>query len=661
MLALGSTFQSLLHSVRRMKYGGVVFGLLALFAAGHTTGNPQPLVGEEPADASTGTVALAIGLPGAALLNAFTLNTGIPMLNTGRAPASNVQITSIALTGGAVLTSPSLPFSLGSIGTPSMDGGMKPLFADFNSPSASLVPGGQYTLTVTGTYQLNGTTITFTLTQTLQIPGAAPGSADSNTASAAAHPPQGPFAPQPPTLNEFDANEPAFIEPIGPSVPVTPSSSTSSTQPPNAAAAEVQWPTPLAGAVTIPFNQGLGDGLFHGYPQEPSGASAFRSSGNVVFITANSSAVYSTNGGSSFTKLDPTTIFYNKVDGGFCCDQIVQYVPSIDRFVWLMQFRQKKLSNGTKGPNLQRIAVASPSAIVSNAKTAWTYWNLTSDGSFGFGTNWLDYPDMSVGNNYLYVSCDEVGVGLLVIRIPLSQLAAGGTINFRYTHPTDSFGAYGGHLTQNTGDTIFWASHMHTSALRIFSWPESTTVYSWTDIGIGSYSNTGVSSKTPDGHDWLQKGSHFPGTAVIGATRSGRDLWLGWHAGTDSNFPQPHIELVDLDLDNNFNLKQQVQIWNANESFAYPALHTNAATGEIGISLEHGGSGLFENHAVGFWGDFLVYITTNSTNGVTRYGDYVTIRQNPTAKLFDAFGYEIIKLTNTTSTPNVHYVIFGRP
>src|SRR5439155_17156728 len=69
---------------------------------------------------------------------------------------------------------------------------------------------------------------------------------------------------------------------------------------------------------------------------EPSGGA---NGGGVVFMTANQFAAYSTDGGATFTQLDPTTIFPED-DGGFCCDQIVQYVPSIDRFIWLLQYRR---------------------------------------------------------------------------------------------------------------------------------------------------------------------------------------------------------------------------------------------------------------------------------------------------------------------------------
>ena len=44
----------------------------------------------------------------------------------------------------------------------------------------------------------------------------------------------------------------------------------------------------------------------------------------------------------------------------------------------------------------------------------------------------------------------------------------------------------------------------------------------------------------------------------------------------------------------------------------------NACSNEIGLSLEYGGNKKFyENHVVGFWGDFMVYITTNSDVGTT--------------------------------------------
>ena len=126
--------------------------------------------------------------------------------------------------------------------------------------------------------------------------------------------------------------------------------------------------------------------------------------------------------------------------------------------------------------------------------------------------------------------------------------------------------------------------------------------------------------------------------------------------------------MVTLDRNNSFSVIQQVQIWNNSYAFAYPALATNACTGEVGLSLEYGGNGNFENHVVGFWGDFLVYITSASNVGATRYGDYVTIRQQPATianpgNLFSAFGYGLnsVPPPGTGTRTDIRHVLFGRP
>jgi len=56
--------------------------------------------------------------------------------------------------------------------------------------------------------------------------------------------------------------------------------------------------------------------------------------GDVIMMSFNWNVDVSTNGGATWKRLDPTTIFPNSFAGGFCCDQIVTYVPSIDCFAW---------------------------------------------------------------------------------------------------------------------------------------------------------------------------------------------------------------------------------------------------------------------------------------------------------------------------------------
>jgi hypothetical protein len=269
-----------------------------------------------------------------------------------------------------------------------------------------------------------------------------------------------------------------------------------------------------------------------------------------------------------------------------------------------------------------------------------------------------------------------------VARTSLAGLAAGGTIEIDYTDPKDDGNAWGSKLSQDTGNEIFWAGHNQNNGMRIFTLMEGSNTYFWQDVGISTWANNApLSSTSPDGQNWINflfnptsqnPNGGFPANAVIGSTRGPGQVWFAWSAGTDSNFPRPHVEMVTLNADGanppNLSVQQQVQIWNPTYTFAYPALATNQCTGEIGLSLEGGGDGNYENHLVGFWGDFVAYITTGSNVGDNRFGDYVTIRQQPgtnanPGNLFSAFGYgmDTVPPPGTGNQSDVHYVLFGRP
>ncbi len=616
------------HRLRVRVLMAVVFTIMLIDAS------PRSVSGQSPM------TTFSLGPAGTDYLgNSSTLMLAVYLNNTGNNAASGVTISSIGINGAQLLTP--LPL-LGQINA----GGSAILDANF---SGTFTPGDAYELSVSGTYGIN---LAFTAQTRIALPPAAPGAASARKGAVLSRVVTGgKFKPIKMPMNFNEANElSSWVVPNGPFVAVTPSNVTGRVGNANGSGTGAQSAGPADPSVTFLANDSehLPSGGFNGQAStvaEPSGGA---NTGGVIFSTANWLAAYSTNSGGSFKTVNPTTIFPNDAVG-YCCDQIVQYVPKIDRFIWLLQ------GNGV------RIASASPAAVKSSKATAWTYWNLTPQ-FFGLSRSAsLDYPHLSVGANDLYMSIDEVGVGLLVARIPLSQIKAGGTINVPYTDPTLSPQAYAGTVTQNTLTEVYWAGHNSTSNMRIFSWADSSGNYSWQDIGIGSWSNSNLSSTTPDGMNWMTKLAGFPGTGVIGATRSGNNLWFAWSAGTDNNFNDPHVEMVELDQ--SFNLLQQVQIWSPDYSYAYPALATNACTGEIGFSLEGGGDGNFENHLVGFWGDFSAYTITASNLGTTRFGDYVTIRQDPghSGAFFDAFGYglDTVKGLKGPQT-DVHYVLFGR-
>lgn len=584
-------------------------------------------------------VKLDAGVPSGSLIAPNTLSTAFPIVNDSEADAQDVQASKITLSGGTLVKPVSLPAGIGD----APKDGTATVQAIFSGP---LQAGGTYNMSVEGTFADHGHRFKFALTHEVKVPPG-PGNNNAGDGSSPAQTVNGAHFPyQPPNFpGEVNEGGHGWTVPEGPDRPAAPPSQPSGVQ-----------PAPKGDPPGIDFELdsqlGFNSSLT---PNEPSGSV---SPGGIIFETANSYGSYSTDG-VHFTRVQPTTIFPNNVDGGFCCDQIVQYAASIDRFIWVMQY-----SNGTNGLNRYRLAAASPASLKSSGATAWTYWDITANQIDG-GKAWLDYPDLSLGNNYLYLSTDAVSNGRIVVRVPLAQIKSGSTINFNYTHYSDGGTAYGDHLTQNTQDTIYWAGQKDNSTLRVFSWAESSGSYSWHDVAIGKWNLNGLSSTTPDKQDWLNKLAGFPGNAVLAATRFGgsgdtkgrvNQLLLGWTAGSGGSFKQAQVQWVALDLNNNFKLVSQQQIWNASYAFAYPAFAVDASN-EIGMSLEWGGGGNYENHVVGFWGDYVVYSTTASNVGTNRYGDYVTIRPySPDTKRMAAFGYG-----QQTTGFDTRFVVFSRP
>jgi len=393
--------------------------------------------------------------------------------------------------------------------------------------------------------------------------------------------------------------------------------------------------------------------------------------GRVVLLSGNWYIDYSTDGGASFTTLDPTTIFPNTLAGGFCCDQILQYAPQIDRFLWLLQYQ-----SGATGANAYRLAAASPQDVIDSACTAWTYWDLSSAG-FGIGTDWMDYPSMSLGDGEAYFSFDVLDTtadtvadnGLVVVRLNLAEIAAGGTINFRFTTAADSAVAWGSGVSQNTGNEVFWAGHVDNSTLRVYSWRNDSTTYFWRDIAVRNWPNATLSSSGPNGNNWFGWG--FPNNAAIGATRRLNELWFGWTASsgrgapTGFDFPHPHVQIVKLNI-SGWTVIEQMQVWNPDFAFGYPSLATNADN-EVGIALGWGGGdggagSLNANSAVGFMGDYVVWFRDGSTWTHTRWGDYVAIRRAaPESRMFAAFGYVIVDTSSGAGHRfDPYYVLFGR-
>jgi len=578
---------------------------------------------------------LVAGAAGAALERA-RLTTAFAIVNDGDTSAAGVSVTSIVIDGGTLVSPSQLPVALGTIPTK----GARTVYATF--AGHSFTAGTAYVMKIAGRFAGGD----FAVEQRVRVPAASPGSAKATSSSSRPHVVKGPRFPH--VEPDVSAN---LNESHAPPVPVgvfhapKPPSPQTSVQPAKAD------PPPI----NFFHNASLAVDAYA--LAEPSGDVA----NNVVFATMNTTAAFSVDGGAHFTKVDPTTLFANS-DGGLCCDQIVRYVAGIDRFVWVLQYIPVKTAQGTFA-NRYRLAAASPAAMQSSGATSWTTWDLTS-AQLGDAKGALDFPDLAVGDHSLYLSFNQSG-GRVVTRIPLSQIQSGAPLSVQSTKPADGPMALFAHPTQNARDEVFWAGHTTNSSMRVFNWPEASGSYAWLDVSVGSWpnDNSHMTSLTPDNQNWVSA-LRFDSNYVSGAARlvsAGKQpvnqVWLAWTAPSGGHFGQPHVEWVALDRSNNLKLVAQHQIWNNAYAFAYPELAVNA-NGTVGLSLAYGGNGHYENHVAGFWGDYIVYVTTSSSTGTTRYGDYVTIRQDAThPNRFDAFGYGL----SSGPKSDTHYVQFGRP
>ena len=387
------------------------------------------------------------------------------------------------------------------------------------------------------------------------------------------------------------------------------------------------------------------------------------SESGVVMMSGNWFVRYSTNNGGNWTTVDPTTIFPKWAGHDFCCDQIVIYVPSIDRFVWFMQH-----DADSAGIGAFRLAVASPAEIGKKFETAWTYWNFTAK-TFGLDED-LDYPDLACTRQFLHISTDATTTkGRLVARVALSDLAAGGTLPGRYTHPDKSTSARGAHLVQGSDDGAFWVGAPDNSSLQVFSWPDSGTGYSWYTTSVAAYPTGTLSSKGPNGKDWLNwLSSHVPGFHVCGGVRAGGVLWLAWTASSGSatsggpSFPNAHVRIATLDIAAKTVTAEQ-QVWNSAYAFAYPSLNVNSQ-GEIGLAVGVGGTKDNAHSSFGILGDNVVWHVDEGDTTTSRWGDYLTVRDSRrNTNRFAGFGYFTTKDATDGAKYDAHpfYLVFGRP
>src|SRR5882724_7916464 len=381
---------------------------------------------------------------------------------------------------------------------------------------------------------------------------------------------------------------------------------------------------------------------------EPSAAI----NGQVIFYTGNWFAAVSTDGGATFRYVDPYSTFPDPAGMGFCCDQVVLYIKSIDTFVWLLQY-----TADATGKNIQRIAYAKTAHVRTGQ---WRFFDI-SPASLGLGPSiWLDFPDLAAGKGMLYMTtnCFD-GTGQwqasAVVRIALSSFTSGTLSASRSVSTTDP----SLRVAQNCGNTAYFVAHQSTSSLRVFSWKESSAAPTTKEVTVASWSNADCTSTTPDGRKWLARadGRH------TGAARAANELWFAWGSaqGGANARPHPFVQIARINR-TTMTLIENINLWDPSSAIFYAALSTNS-NNEIGVSYTIGGGHRFPTHVIGILTGTRRQVTTfASTRGPSdnKWGDYLAVRRHyPSQKLFCATGYSLQSgAGESDATP--HFTVFGR-
>lgn len=645
-------------------------------------------------DAGGRAARLEAGAPGVAMDDGW-LVVALPLENAASIDVSRVVITDITIPGWALVRPAAMPLEVGQIAGRSK----AVLQLAFERTRPRPVDPG--VLRLRGTFMIGRQLRGFRLTQAIPEPQPTEGSRDARRFVVPLHRVEGGnFPPQHAGVRPEEIDE-TDLRPV----PEGKRGREAETPPPPVELRGMAVREPTGGAAGAPGLENpivfVRAGSYENTSDipDPSGASVdlYSASGvpqeRVVLLGGNLYTLLSTDGGASFTMLDPTTIFPPiplddmPEDIGMCCDTNVIYVPSINRFVWTILTRGSEIAKNEEGDpingyNRVRVAFASPQQVIASGGTAWSYWDMTTK-LFGFGKPvFLDHPDVSFTNSYLHVSIQALnGGGLFVTRVPLSNLVSGSTINIEATDAADGLNPLGGRLAHEVPDAAYWFGHVHTGHLQIFEWLDDSTRYGWVTCEVTPWANADYVSLTPDGTNWLVantssvRGATFKGTykqTVGDLTIRGRQLVIAWGAARDATFPQPYVRVAVVTKatvegpvpfpEPLWSVENGPHIWNPDFAFHHGQLSTNT-DGETGVSVAAGGGGDQATAVTGFLGESPLFYMNVSARSLDRWGDYTAIRRHsPDGRLFSVSDYALLLNSDPKKGPTaVHqYRLFGR-
>jgi hypothetical protein len=373
----------------------------------------------------------------------------------------------------------------------------------------------------------------------------------------------------------------------------------------------------------------------------------------VVIETGNWYAAVSADGGRNFKYIDPLTAFPADY-GGFCCNQVVLYVPSRDMFIWEMEYSP----SATEGGAL-RIAVSRGTDILDGI---WYYYDLEAAAG-----NFYNFADLNLTNDYLVIpvmgfTSGGIFTESFIFCVNLDPLLAAGPFTFIYFH-TPLFGIRGVH---GATDTYYFAAHNSTSQVQGYKWVEGAGTASPFIINLSAaWFDDDRLCPGPDSKNWCG-GLGQAGRILTGWVSNGMIGYL-WGSSQGGSFVYPYIEAVTIN-ESDLTYLGRPLIYNDYFAFIYPGASVNVR-GDVAIVYSYGGNAHYPSIGLSVWDDFIspppgwsFFPIANGTNGpnTNNWGRYNTVRAfAPTGFVWGGTSYVLNGCGDNECVDTV-YFIYGR-
>jgi len=375
-------------------------------------------------------------------------------------------------------------------------------------------------------------------------------------------------------------------------------------------------------------------------------------------MTGNWWAARSTDGGNTFSYLDPFSDFSN-----FCCDQDVIYNDKHDVWIWYRQGLPDPSLGGTIRNEI-KIGVST-----DDAATWCTYTLNALDINSGLTDHFVDYPHLQTTDDKLYLSTnifDSTGLDTFtaMLRFDLSELSNCSDISYHILLTSTEF-----NFTSVNGatDTMYFGTHNF-----FLFFPPRTTIYSWQDsstfvnsnvVSYPSWSPLGYSCPMPDtGANPCDRSTG----RITGGYLSNGILGFVWDAAQGGSFPFPYVYYITVDAASG-SLIESIPLFSNSFAANYGNFGVNNA-GDIGIGLFLMGGALTPVYVVGIddpqtgTNEFDFVTVKASTHGpiIDTWGDYVRIKPyKPDNGQWIGTGFTMQGGSTSSNVENL-FVIFGR-